>query len=423
MTNLSRRRFLQLAAGVGAVSAVPGFRRAALADPLPPTARWLAGDFHVHTTLSHDVWSGPGDDNTTIDEFYTFGFTPGQQIRNAEKRGLQFVALTDHDRVEALHLPEYRSSKLILVPGYEHSTRHGHAGIFVPSVSDLPTIITKETAAELDPDGLTRIIGDVHGRGGMVVLNHPKGGTTPYSWGYDIAASHAVDAVEVWNSQWLQREDTIPISPSNNQLAIAWWEREFLDKGARRGAVGGSDNHWRSTFSIQGVGQPTTYVLATSGTAAGIIEAVQAGRTTVSWQPPVLGGAQLIMTATEQYGDHRSAQIGGEVRPLGPVDVTVRIRKGLGHRLRLISSGQVIGNFLVAGHDVTHTSHVVLPAGGWVRAELYLDPGYAMTAVTSPIWAGAEAAPAAVQRPVTTGVPIDYGHDLTIPQIASTHCC
>ncbi len=135
---LSRRRFLQLAAGVGAVSTVPGLRSGAAAAEPPPNGQWLAGDFHVHTVLSHDVWAGPDDDNTGLEEFYTLGFTAGQQIANAEQRGLHFVALTDHDRVEALRLPEYRSSKLVLVPGYEHSLSGGHAGIFMRSVGDLP---------------------------------------------------------------------------------------------------------------------------------------------------------------------------------------------------------------------------------------------------------------------------------------------
>src|SRR5438067_11762401 len=90
---LSRRRFLQLAAGVGAVSAVPALRSQAMADDRDgasdlPAGEWLAGDFHCHTTYSHDVWSGPGDDNTGPEDFYTLGWTPGEQITIAETRAL-----------------------------------------------------------------------------------------------------------------------------------------------------------------------------------------------------------------------------------------------------------------------------------------------------------------------------------------------
>ncbi|HZN14688.1 MAG TPA: CehA/McbA family metallohydrolase [Acidimicrobiales bacterium] len=415
MTALSRRRFLQLAAGVGAVSAVPAWRSAAAARPIAPGARWMAGDFHVHTVLSHDVWSGPNDDNTGIEEFYTWGWTAGEQILNAELRGLDFVAITDHDRVEALRLPEYKSSKLVLVPGYEHSLSGGHAGIFMRSVSDLPTILRKDNKGA---DGLARLISQVHERHGMMVLNHPKGGAL---WTYPTPGSHAVDAVEVWNSQWLQRHDVFPISESNNHVSIDWWEREFLGRGVRRAAVGGSDNHWRSTFEAQGVGQPTTWVLAAARTPAAIIEAVQAGRTAVSWQPPALLGPQVTMTATELYGDYRKTTIGGEVRPLGPVGVTVRVRNGLGHRLRLISTGQVIDTFLVGAPDLKHTTYVVLPERGWLRAELYQDPGYVMTAVTSAIFAAVEKAPPRTRGEATVGPPVGYGHDLTVPEVSV--CC
>src|SRR5438045_811032 len=135
---LSRRGFLRLA-GAGATASLAGralvgqVARAAYEDGGAADGGWLAGDFHVHTVLSHDVWGGPGDDNTGLDEAYTWGWTAGQQIHLAELRGLDFVALTDHNRVDALRLPEYRSKQLVLVPGYEHSLAGGHAGVFMPS--------------------------------------------------------------------------------------------------------------------------------------------------------------------------------------------------------------------------------------------------------------------------------------------------
>ena len=417
---LSRRRFLQLAAGVGAVASVPALRQTAwAAGDAPPAGHWLAGDFHVHTTYSHDVWGGPSDDNTSIDEAYTFGWTPGQQITNAETRGLNFVALTDHDRVTALTLPEYRSSKLVLVPGYEHSLNGGHAGIFMRSVDDLPTILTKQNDGTA---GLNALLDQVHERNGMMILNHPKGGAI---WTYDLAPSRAVDAVEVWNGQWLQRHDVLPVAESNNHVSMMWWEQNFLGAGARRAAVGGSDNHWVSVSLVAGVGQPTTWVFAANRSASAIIDAVKAGRTTVSWQPPALLGPRLELTATELYAEQRTTMVGGEVRPNGPVAATVRVIGGAGHRLRVINSGQVAGTYLVDGPDVTHCTYLVLPRDGWLRAELYVDPGYAMTALTSPIWAAATDAPPSVFREANLPLGIaPYGIDVNIPEIgSSTPCC
>src|SRR5918996_48302 len=78
----------------------------ALALPLAAQAQapdgcdWYAGDFHVHTVYSHDAYGGPDDDGTGPDEFYTLGWTPGQQGAIAESRGLDFIAITDHDNVD-----------------------------------------------------------------------------------------------------------------------------------------------------------------------------------------------------------------------------------------------------------------------------------------------------------------------------------
>jgi predicted metal-dependent phosphoesterase TrpH len=124
--------------------------RSASAGAAPHRGRWIAGDLHSHTVLSHDVWAGPGDDNTEPEEAYTLGWTAGQQIAIAESRGLDFVAITDHNRVEAVHLPEYRSSRLALIPGYEHSLDGGHAGVFMP-----------------DPRRLREVVKDADGSGGF----------------------------------------------------------------------------------------------------------------------------------------------------------------------------------------------------------------------------------------------------------------
>ena len=80
----------------------------------------------------------------------------------------------------------------------------------------------------------------------------------------------------------------------DNDDAVRYWEG-WLDRGAKVGATGGSDNHWRSTFAVQGVGQPTTWVFARERTAAGVLEGLRAGRTFISHQPPNLGGPRLFL--------------------------------------------------------------------------------------------------------------------------------
>jgi hypothetical protein len=120
---------------------------------------WLAGDFHCHTTYSHDVWGGPDRVPQPDDPFgeladsYTWGWSAAEQIAIAESRDLDFLAITDHNRVDALTDPGYAQRPLTLVPGYEHSLRGGHVGVFTPTVDALPDLVR-------DADGSTGFDGD-----------------------------------------------------------------------------------------------------------------------------------------------------------------------------------------------------------------------------------------------------------------------
>jgi len=93
------------------------------------------------------------------------------------------------------------------------------------------------------------------------------------------------------------------------------------------------------------------------------------------------------------------------------------VEGGTGQRLRLISTGQVISEQLVIGPNSSHEANVVLPEGGWLRAELLVDAGYLVTAVTSPIFAG----PVGGAGTPTTGPAVSYASPpTTLPEI---QCC
>jgi hypothetical protein len=67
-------------------------------------------DFHVHTCYSSDC-------STSLKEIIAY----------SRKRGLDGVAITDHDTVEgALKLLENNDNKIIVIPGIEVSTEAGH---------------------------------------------------------------------------------------------------------------------------------------------------------------------------------------------------------------------------------------------------------------------------------------------------------
>jgi predicted metal-dependent phosphoesterase TrpH len=402
--HLDRRRFLQLAAGVGAVSAL-GLPRVALAGPggTRPPGEWIAGDFHCHSTYSHDVWGGPDDDNTGDEEFYTHGHTPAEQIALAELRGLDFLAITDHNRVESLKDPGYRSDRLTLLPGYEHShPGSDHCGVFLPSADVLPDVIRADA-------GLGAWLDEVHARGGMAVVNHPFYGNEndgdAIAWDASLADSLRFDAVEVWNSAWLTRHDTVPPYDADNSLSLRWWESTFAP--ARRGAaLGGSDNHWKLLDGVAGVGQPTTWVYAVDRSPAGIIAGVQAGRTTMSWQPPTHGGLRLLLDVVEDWSG-RAAMLGGSVHGEGQLLAVVTAENAVGQVLRLVSGGEVVHESRVLTPAGRVEVPVVLPSGGWLRAELLLQERYALTALTSCVYADGRA-PMSARREVSRGRPVTY---------------
>lgn len=399
---LDRRRFL-LAAGVGAIGVV-GLAPPVLASTgRRPTGEWLAGDFHCHSVFSGDVWGGPGDDNTGPEEGYTLGHTPGEQIALAELYGLDFLAITDHGRVTSIHEPDYRSDRLVLLPGYEHSLHGGdHSGVFVPSVDLLPTVISSES-------GTRAWLDEIHARGGMAVVNHPFYGNPEageaVAWDQSLADSLQFDAVEVWNTMWLTRHDVLPNYEPDNYLAVQWWERTFGP--ARRGpALGGSDNHWKLLDGVAGVGQPTTWVYATDRTAAGVIAGVQAGRTSVSWQPPGRGGPRLLLDVVEEWSG-RATMIGGSVHGDGPLLAVVTVDAAVGQRLRLVSGGEVVHQSVVSSATHRVEVPVVLPPGGWLRAELLLEERLVLTALTSCVYADGRA-PVQIRQEPTRGHPVTY---------------
>jgi len=124
-------------------------------------------DLHVHTCYSHDA-------TTTLTEVIAY----------AKKRGLNGVAITDHDVVEgALRLAQ--KSNLLIVPGVEITTQRGHI---------LGLNVTTPIPPMLNP---FETIQRIHEVGGIAVAAHPA---AVYKGGLRRQIVPSFDAVEVINS-------------------------------------------------------------------------------------------------------------------------------------------------------------------------------------------------------------------------------
>ncbi len=154
-------------------------------------------DLHVHTCYSLDA---------TI--------TPEEVLAYVKKRGLDGVAITDHDAIEGA-LKLVKRSGLIIIPGVEVSTLRGHV---------LGLNVTRPIPSGL---GLHETIQLIHNAGGIAAAAHPS--TFPKRLKGGEASNF--DAIEVINAS------AFPFIPStylSRKLAL----RLNLSQ------IGGSDAHY-----------------------------------------------------------------------------------------------------------------------------------------------------------------------------------
>jgi hypothetical protein len=214
---------------------VPSSRPAKRRLPASPGLTWLAGDLHAHTFHSDGVMS--------VDEL----------AAHAVERGLDFVAVTDHNTVSHHAFLGSASARygVTLVPGQEVTTELGHAGV----LGDTGWVDFREPAASW--------LAHTETRGGLMSVNHPFAG--PASWVHPMPRRPPL--LEVWHWSWLDLTWTTPLS---------WWQA--WDPSAI--PVGGSD--WHRPGSDAPLGNPTTWVACADASVAGVLDGLRAGRVAIS---------------------------------------------------------------------------------------------------------------------------------------------
>lgn len=307
---------------------------------------WYVGDLQTHTHHS--------DARGTLDDL----------LAAARQRGLDFVAVTDHNTVshhreiaEAVERDGLAARPLML-PGIEITSYFGHANVWYPSPRDARS----EPAAGWidfrvsDDDDVCAAFDEAHRLGGLASVNHPKEqpGCIGCDWTYGIP--HQADAIEAWQGPW----------PAGNHESLRRYD-DALRAGRWPSLVGGSDRHQPAPPDEDPpwlrVGSPATRVYAEAGTGAGLLAAIAAGRVSVSEGPD---GPSIEIAGT---GERSGVRMGDRTRAGGPLPLCARVDGADGDVLRWVGPAGVLRTVRIRGAQF-QDDWTWSDASGFVRAEV-----------------------------------------------------
>jgi len=272
-----------------------------LNPPLRHEAGWYRGDLHMHGAHSDgSCTSQSGRQRVPCPLFLT--------IDAALQRGLDFIALSDHNTVsQANDIRELQPyyDQLLMIPAREITTFTGHANLFG---SDQPLDFRVGSATVPDWNSLLRAAAQLHG---LISINHPIRPDDETCMGCGWAPAkpvdmHLVQAIEAVNGI----DAVLPDS------GIPFWQH-LLDQGYRLTGVGGSDNHDAAQKVGNLVGTPTTVVHASELSMPAILAGIRAGHVFIDVQGTRDRMLNLTASAgsqTVEMGDAITAAAGQKLR-------------------------------------------------------------------------------------------------------------
>jgi hypothetical protein len=319
-------------------------------QPIPITsatgARWYRGDLHLHTVHSD------GERH------------PEELASAARAGGLDFIVSTEHNTNSANRVwPACHTSGLLVIPGEEVTTRHGHW-----LAVGLPPGAWVDWRYGPSDGVFPRFVAEVRDGGGLVVAAHPSVPLPGAAWefGFDD-----VDALEVWNGRW----------NLDDEFSLRTWQR-LLRQGRHVTAVGGSDSHGEH----QQVGLPQTVVHAEELSTPAIIDGLRGGRSYLARSSDVA----LELTASCPSGDG----VAGPGQTLrvpcdGRVTVTAVISGAAGADVALITAEGRVRRATVGSDRARVQWELDAGAARFARLEIreaQRRPLGSMVALTNPIW-------------------------------------
>ena len=335
------------------------------AAPLSTERRWYAGDLHVHSIQS-------GDARPTLDEIATV----------AESRGLDFVAISDHNTVAQLDYfndAQPRHPSMLLVPSVEFTTYNGHLGGFGA---------TRFVPFSMGFEGVTLdgALADFASQSAVPVINHPTLDLGTFcvgcAWKHPLPGGFR-GAIEVGVGGY--DETGVLFDPA----AIAWWEA-LADRGVHLAAVGGSDDHKAGVGANQTqsqIGSPTTLIHSEGLSAAALSKALSEGRSVVKLRGP--GDPMLKLSAPAVLELERKA----DQLVASSAVITAEVSGAAGMTLAWIENGNLAREVKIESDTFSARFELVAPEGQSVRLRAEVRESGTPRTLSSHVWLAAEFPP------------------------------
>lgn len=314
-----------------------GSRRAALEPPSTTAVSagvpgWYRGDLQSHSHHS--------DASGTLEDL----------VRAAGARGLDFLSVTDHNTTSHhRHLAELSSPELLLIPGEEVTTYHGHANVL-----GADGWIDFRLPADGDPAVLAA---EAKALGGLFSINHPKRLPNCIGCDWQYPVPEGADCFEAWHGPW----------PHRNWESLERYDA-LLAEGRRLTLVGGSDRHqpgWpdRDPGILQ-VGSPTTWLYLSELSLEAVLDALRAGRAFVSEGPD---GPRLEISAGGKT-------MGGAIDVPGgsKLKVKAKVSGAVGDRLVWTCASGTVRDILITTNSF-QDRWTWRPTGPFLRAQVVAE--------------------------------------------------